>query len=373
MLLKVFHLQPSQTKSTWNFSTTLREVFHTHAMRSFMLSLLVALAWASCQSPLPDVVHKDLPCSVRTLDVLGPEHVRFAGSNGWVGQTLDGGATWDMAQWMAPDSTHPSFRASGQSAQHWHAVGISSPAWIARCPTTSMVPEWTYHNADSAMFLDAMVWLDSQCALVFGDATEGCFTLLTTQDGGAHWDRLPCDALPNALEGEAAFAASNGNLACHGDTVWIFTGGLTSRCLRSLDAGASWTSIDLPVTEGSSMTGVFSATFQNARQGWAMGGNWEVPEDNTGNLAVTVDGGTTWELLSDGQGPGYRSSIVHHPTQAGALVATGFEGLDVSLDGGRSWAHRSDSSHYVARFSPDGRTLWLAGAKRLTRMDWPLQ
>ena len=90
-----------------------------------------------------------------------------------------------------------------------------------------------------------------------------------------------------ALEGEAAFAASNGNLACHGDTVWIFTGGLTSRCLRSLDAGASWTSIDLPVTQGSSMTGVFSATFQNARQGWAMGGNWEVPEDNEGNLAVT--------------------------------------------------------------------------------------
>ena len=57
----------------------------------------------------------------------------------------------------------------------------------------------------------------------------------------------------------------------------------------------------------------------------------------------------------------------------GALVATGFDGLDVSLDGGQSWAHHSDSSHYVARFSPDGRTLWLAGAKRLTRMDWPLQ
>ena len=121
------------------------------------------------------------------------------------------------------------------------------------------------------------------------------------------------------------------------------------------------------------MTGVFYATFQNARQGWAMGDNWEVPEDNAGNLALTADGGTTWALLSDGQGPGYRSSVVHHPTQAGALVATGFEGLDVSLDGGRSWGHHSDSSHYVARFSPDGRTLWLAGTKRLTRMDWPLK
>ena len=236
-----------------------------------------------------------------------------------------------------------------------------------------MAPTWTYHNPDSAMFLDAMVWLDGQRALVFGDAVEGCFTLLATQDGGAHWDRLPCESLPDPLEGEAAFAASNGNLACHGDTVWIFTGGRTSRCLRSLDAGASWASIALPIKQGSSMTGVFSTTFRNAREGWAMGGNWEVPQDNQGNLAATTDGGTTWVPLANGHGPGYRSSIVHHPTQAGALVATGFEGLDVSLDGGRSWAHHSDSSHYVARFSPDGRTLWLAGAKRLTRMDWPLQ
>ena len=119
------------------------------------------------------------------------------------------------------------------------------------------------------------------------------------------------------------------------------------------------------------MTGVFSATFQNARQGWAMGGNWEVPEDNTGNLAVTADGGTMGIAF---RRPRPRVPIERraHPTQAGALVATGFEGLDVSLDGGRSWAHHSDSSHYVARFSPDGRTLWLAGAKQLTRMDWPL-
>ena len=342
-------------------------------MRTFLLSLVVALTWSGCQLSTPSVLHVELPCSVRSLDVLGDKHIRFAGSNGWVGQTLDGGATWDMTQWMAPDSTFPSFRASGRSAKHWHAVGIASPAWIARSSTTSMAPEWTYQNSDSAMFLDAMVWLDGDRALVFGDVTEDCFTLLTTQNGGESWGRMPCDSLPKPFEGEAAFAASNGNLVCHGDTVWIFTGGLTSRCLRSLDAGASWTSIDLPIVQGSSMTGVFSATFWNAQHGWAMGGNWENPEENQGNLTVTTDGGTTWEVLTDGEGPGYRSSIVHHPTQAGALVATGFEGLDVSLDGGHSWVHHSNNSHYVARFSPDGRTLWLAGAERITRMDWPMQ
>ena len=112
-----------------------------------------------------------------------------------------------------------------------------------------MVPEWTYHNVDSAMFLDAMVWLDSQRALVFGDATEGCFTLLSTHDEGAHWERVSCDSIPNASEGEAAFAASNGNLACHGDTVWIFTGG-SPPAACDLGCRRTWTSIDLPVTQG---------------------------------------------------------------------------------------------------------------------------
>ncbi len=342
-------------------------------MRTFLLFLGVASTWSGCPSSSPSILHVELPCSVRSFDVLGQQHIRFAGSNGWVGQSLDGGATWDMTQWMAPDSTFPSFRASGHSKNHWHAVGIASPAWIARSPTSSLEPEWVYHSEDSDMFLDAMAWLDADRALVFGDNAGGCFTLLTTHDGGEHWERTPCNALPPPTEGEAAFAASNGNIACHGDTVWIFTGGRTSRCLRSVNAGASWSSINLPVGQGSSMTGVFSATFRNAQHGWIMGGNWEIPEDNQGNLAVTTDGGTTWETLAEGEGPGYRSSIVHHPTQVGALVATGFQGLDVSLDGGRSWKHRSDSSHYVARFSTDGRTLWLAGAKRMTRMDWPLQ
>ena len=90
-----------------------------------------------------------------------------------------------------------------------------------------MTPEWTYHNPDSAMFLDAMVWLDGHRGMVFGDATEGCFTLLSTHDGGIHWDRLPCGSLPAPQEGEAAFAASTGTWLATA-TPWIFTGGLTS-------------------------------------------------------------------------------------------------------------------------------------------------
>ena len=101
-----------------------------------------------------------------------------------------------------------------------------------------------------------------------------------------------------------------------------------------------------------------------------MGGNWEDPNNNRGNLAETHDGGETWALIAEGTGPGYRSSIVHHPTFANQLVAAGFSGIDVSIDRGRTWHHVSDSSRYVARFSPSGHTLWLAGKHGLSKANW---
>ena len=45
--------------------------------------------------------------------------------------------------------------------------------------------------------------------------------------------------VPASREGEAAFAASNGNLSAVGDTVWMLGGG-ASRVYRSVDRGQSW-------------------------------------------------------------------------------------------------------------------------------------
>ena len=288
-----------------------------------------------------------------------------------MGQTLDGGQTWEHLQWTAPDGSHPSFRASGVSRSHWHAVGIASPSWMARTTLTGLQPEWTFHDTASAMFLDAMAWIDGRTGIVLGDNTQGCMTLLRSTDEGSHWQRIPCEDLPKPRPNEAAFAASNGNLCAKGDTAWAFTGGASSRVFRSLDRGASWTAYDMPIVQGGAMTGAFSATFSDARLGWAMGGDWSRPDDNNGNLVQTLDGGESWSLLSEGQGPGYRSSIVHHPKDHNVLVANGFAGLECSNDWGASWQSICDSGSYVARFSPDGLTLWLAGKETLEKRRWP--
>lgn len=338
--------------------------------------LLVSVAWASCgtspQDGTPKWTHWEAPASIRSLDVLDEATVRYAGSEGWVGLTQSAGNHWTHQQWMAPDSSFPSFRSSAFAGDHWFAVSIASPAWIARTGDFDWAVEWVHHDTSSAVFLDAMAWWNRREGLVFGDPVGGCLTLLKTEDGGDTWSRLPCTNLPVHFEGEAGFAASNGNICIHGDTAWVFTGGLRSRCIRSVDRGLRWEAFDTPIRQGEPMAGVFGASFSNAEQGLAIGGHWEHPDDNKGNLIETEDGGVTWSLLAEGSGPGYRSCIVHHPLRSNEVVATGFKGVDISIDGGETWRHVSDSARYVARFSPSGRTLWLAGNRTLTRVDWPI-
>lgn len=362
------------TKDPFSFTPCVMQPIQKTPLRLSPATLLAVL-FVSCASNPKDGpnsqawVHWEAPGSIRTLDVVSETHLRCAASDGWVGQTTDG-IHWNHRKWLAPDSTAPSFRSSGANGTHWFAASISSPAWVARTSPEGWEPEWVHHDTTKAVFLDAMAWWNEREGLVFGDPVEECLTLLITRDGGQTWTPTPCNIAPIAQTGEAGFAASNGNICVQGDTAWVFSGGTASRCLRSTDRGLSWDVFELPIRQGEAMTGVFGASFANARRGLAIGGNWEHPDDNFGNLIATRDGGETWRLLAEGTGPGYRSCIVHHPRNSQQVVASGFQGVDVSLDGGRTWRHVSDSSRYVARFSPSGRTLWLAGKRSLSRVSW---
>lgn len=285
--------------------------------------------------------------------------------------TTNAGSTWDTIQWVSPTGEMASFRASGFVETGWHAATIAGPGMVVQSHQDSLRPSWQMLQDNDSAFFDAMHWLDDTTGIIFGDAVGDCLTMFRTTNAGQTWSRLPCDAIPKKVPGEAAFAASNGNIASAGDTVWVITGGAVSRVLRSLDAGRTWQATALPVVQGGPMTGAFALSFANAYTGLAIGGNWEDPENNLGNLCMTQDGGDTWALVSEGRGPGYRSCVIHHPLDKDQVVAVGFLGMDVSLDGGRNWTHVSDSAHYVARFAPSGRTLWLAGKGHVECQPWP--
>ena len=101
--------------------------------------------------------------------------------------------------------------------------------------------------------------------------------ILTTDDGGASWQRTPPANIPPVLAKEAAFAASNTQLTVQGSSnAWIATGGgAEARVFRSTDRGRTWTVSSTGLPAGAS-AGLFGIAFSDARHGLAVGGDYTI-------------------------------------------------------------------------------------------------
>jgi photosystem II stability/assembly factor-like uncharacterized protein len=159
--------------------------------------------------------------------------------------------------------------------------------------------------------------------------------------------------MPPALEGEGAFAASGTCIAVEGTAnVWFGTGGPKgARVFRSRDGGRTWEVAATPLVSGPA-AGVFSVVFTDARRGVVVGGDYTKEHDAGANVAVTHDGGKTWELAAGRRPNGYRSCVaVVRGGRAPVLLAVGPNGADYSRDGGRTWAAQGTEGFHSVSFA----------------------
>jgi len=227
-----------------------------------------------------------------------------------------------------------------------------------------------YKENNDKAFYDAMDFWNDEEGIAIGDPTEDCMSIIITRDGGNTWHKMSCDSLPKTKEGEAAFAASNTNIAIVGDHTWVATGGKASRVMYSPDKGKTWEVYETPIVQGLETTGIYSIDFYDELNGFAIGGDYTKPDDNAANKIRTNDGGKTWELVAQHENPGYRSCVQYVPNRAGKeLVAIGFKGIDYSNDSGRSWKHLSDEGFYTIRFLNDSIG-YAAGKGRISKLTF---
>ncbi|MFD2519072.1 sialidase family protein [Salinimicrobium flavum] len=220
------------------------------------------------------------------------------------------------------------------------------------------------------IFYDSMTFWNDEEGIAMGDPVENCLSVIITRDGGNTWNKLSCDQLPEVTEGEAAFAASNSNIAVKGDKAWIISGGIRSRVFFSPDKGKTWEVFDTPIVQGESTTGAYSVDFYDGQNGFMIGGDYTRPEGNEANKAVTSDGGKTWKLVGEGKDPGYKSSVRYVPgSDAKELVAIGFTGISYSSDEGNTWKNLSEEGFYTIRFLNDS-TAYAAGKNRLAKLKF---
>jgi photosystem II stability/assembly factor-like uncharacterized protein len=189
------------------------------------------------------------------------------------------------------------------------------------------------------------------------DPVEGHYLLMSTRDGGANWKPIVGNQMAPAKDGEAAFAASGTCLIAQGkSTAFLVSGGTDARVFRSTDAGEHWTVVGTPIR--SSGGGIFSIAMFDPRDGVIVGGDYSKPNEALDNLAITTDGGTTWNLRKGLTG--YRSGVTYVDKKT--IIGVGTNGSDISRDGGKTWKSL-DTANYNSVQAKGRNAIWAVGPK----------
>ncbi len=321
-----------------------------------LLTVLLA-GFASAQTWIPH--DSGVSVSLRGVSAVSRAVIWASGSGGTYITTKDGGVT--LRAGIVPSASDLDFRDVHAFDQRTAFLLGSGPGDKSRIyKTTDAGAHWTllYTNPDPKGFFDAFAFWDARHGIVLGDPVSGEFVILVTSDGGAHWERQPG---PKALPLEGAFAASGTCLIVLGQhDCWFATGGPgAARVFHSKNRGRAWTAAATPVRNDASSSGIFSLAFSNPLQGVAVGGDYTRAADSSRNVVITADGGKTWTEPRGRPPGGYRSAVVFLP-KAGAWIATGTSGSDISTDGGKSWTTFDATAYNALRFAPDGSG-WAVG------------
>jgi photosystem II stability/assembly factor-like uncharacterized protein len=302
---------------------------------------------------------------IRALEVVDSNEIWYAGSNGRWGVTFDGGQTWKHDS-IQIDTLKPEIRAIAVTKKAVHLLTAGRPGVMFR--STDKGENWkeVYKEDVEGVFYDAMAFGPQDFGIAVGDPVDGCFSIITTTNGGETWVKKPCINSPKPKGKEAFYAASNSNIKIIGQKIWIATGGEESRVFISNDLGDTWIENSVPIQKGD-MKGIFSIDFYDAGLGFLCGGDWNNKEDNTKNMAITMDGGITWKIIKSGKYPGYRSCVKYMDTRRN-LVSVGPTGVSTTKDGGSTWKHISDSSFYSVQYEPYTATHWMSGKNVIAKM-----
>ena len=305
--------------------------------------------------------------SIRAI-LTDENYLWYAGTNGNYGKiNLQ---TNDVSKYkIKADTTVNEIRSIAQTKNYIFLLPVANPAHIYKISKKDNSQQIVYSELNEKVFYDSMQFKDDLNGMAMGDPTAECLSVIITNDGGTSWRKVTCDNLPKVEGGEAAFAASNSNLILKKSKTFMVSGGKKSRVFVSDDFGVSWQVYDTPIVQGETMTGIFSADFYDDKIGFITGGNYEKPDDNSNNKAITFDGGKAWKLVANGTGFGYGSCVQFVPNSKGkSLVSVGANGIQYSNDFGNSWKQlNEDKELYTIRFLNE-KTAFAAGRNKIIKL-----
>ena len=330
----------------------------SHGLAAGLAVVLLAPSWTPQTS--------GVTVRLRGVSAVSESVAWASGAGNTILRTEDGGTTWKK---LANPSSAPAERldfrdvdAVSDTTAYALSIGAGTQSRIYK--TTDAGLTWTmqFANADADAFFDAMAFWDADHGIAVSDTVKGAFVIITTEDGGKSWNRVPADRLPPALENEGAFAASGTNVTVFGSShAWFGTGAAArARVLHTPDRGRTWTIAETPLRAGQT-SGIYSIAFRDEMNGVIVGGDYSKEAEAVDNAAVTKDGGRTWTLVTGLSG--FRSVVAYVPGLKTALLAIGPQGSDVSADDGQTWTKVEGPGFDTFSFVRGAAVGWGAGAR----------
>jgi hypothetical protein len=119
--------------------------------------------------------------------------------------------------------------------------------------------------------------------------------------------------------------------------------------------------VPTPIRSNNESSGIFSVAFLDSRIGIVVGGDYRKEKEAADNIALTTDGGSTWDLVTSNGLSGFRSAVTY--VGKNTVIAVGPSGTDVSTDGGKSWKQTDTLGFHALSSLKNGKALWGVGEK----------
>ncbi len=324
-------------------------------------------------NPTWDIQYSDSTALFIGISVVDEHTVWVSGTGGRFVRTIDGGETWTSG--VVPGADSLQFRdvhAFDSQTAYLLSIGNGPSSRIYRTDDGGQTWTMVFQNQDPNGFFDCFSFWDRDHGIAFSDSYESEFQLIKTEDGGATWSRIDPASVPDARDGEGAFAASGTCIVTRPDGLaWFSTGAssIDTRVIRTTNYGATWADAPTPIASFSSSSGIFSLSFLDDLNGVALGGEYSVVDTLVQNVAVSSDGGASWTMAGQSNLTGSIFGGTYVPnTPTPTIVAVAPTGTDLSTDNGMTWTRIDTSSFWSVAFA-SADAGWAVGPSNIARIN----
>jgi hypothetical protein len=352
------------------------KLFNCEGLAALLMILLSPTSTGALRSSYPHLTWSLRPTNssqqFRGLSPVSDQVVWVAGTGGTVLRTVNGGSTWaNVSPLLAPENaTTFEFRdIQAWSANVAVALSIGEGNASRIYLTRDGGENWkrAFVNDEPTAFYDCLAFENTRHGLALSDPVNGKFRLIETWDGGATWDIVDSEGIPPALSGEFGFAASGTCIEAAAGRWYIASGGVDPGRIFQSDDG-HWWKVSNSSLAGGATAGVFSVRFRDAKNGIAVGGDFERLIVNVNVAAWSRNGGISWHKADSSPG-GYRSGVSWIPSRGRSAIAVGPSGSDITFDGGQNW-RVIDNGTFDAVDCVSGNVCWASGSRgRIARLD----